>query len=203
MSVSILLIDAHHQRGDALAKALTESGYETVVQATSYANLTQTVMAAHPDVVMLDLENPTAELMDELRTLNQRHPKPVVLFTRDQKKNTIHDAIASGVSAYVVDGIGRCAIDPIIETAVARFKHIRQLEKQLHLAQTNLNDRKTIDRAKGILMAQKKITEETAYKLLQKMAMDRKKKMAEIAVDVIELANLFTEPASIEKANEA
>lgn len=119
-------------------------------------------------------------------------PRPIVMFTQDQDRTLMREALEAGVSAYVVDGLSVERVRPIVEVALARFEQWQALRRELDQAQTNLAERKVIERAKGIVMKQRGCTESEAYVLLRKLAMDRHQRLAHVAESVITMAELLT-----------
>lgn len=144
-----------------------------------------------PDVVIVDLDSPDRDTIEHMRQVNRHSPSPVVMFVDRSDEQTAIDAVKAGVSAYVVDGLSPSRVRPILEIAIARFQAFSALRDELEKTRTTLAQRKIIDRAKGILMQQRGLDEDSAYKALRKMAMDRNKPLAEIAEQVISIGELL------------
>jgi response regulator NasT len=123
--------------------------------------------------------------------ISQDTPRPIVMFSADGNTEKIREAVRAGVSAYVVDGLAAQRVQPILDVAIARFEALQSLRNELEDTQLQLADRKRIDRAKGILIKQKNLSEEQAYQWLRKMAMDENLKLAEVADQVIRAAKLL------------
>ncbi len=190
-TLKILLVDEYEQRAEALEKALRDNGYSVVIRASARDYLPACVQNTEPDVILIDVDAPGRDTLEQISVIHRQAPRPVVLFTQEQDRDAISRAIRAGVSAYVVDGVNAARVQPIIDSAVATFNAFQDLRNELERTKITLSDRKTVDRAKGILMSQRGLTEGAAYKMMQKMAMDRKRKLADIARDVIEMAELF------------
>ena len=124
--------------------------------------------------------------------ISRDQPHPIVLFTDDDNEARIKQAIRAGVTSYVVKGIDPARIKPILQVAIARFEEHQSLRRDLSDAQTQLADRKLIERAKGLVMKQKSIGEDDAYRLLRKMAMDRNAKLADVAEQIVGLSEAFS-----------
>jgi response regulator NasT len=149
------------------------------------------VAAVQPDVIIIDAESPTRDTLEQLSIVSAQQPRPIVLFTEDRASATIQAAVKAGVSAYIVAGMQPERLRPILEVAVARFEQDRALRDELRDVQERLEERKVVERAKGILMKQKGIDEEQAYRLLRKLAMDRNRKLLDIARQVIDVTDLL------------
>ncbi len=143
------------------------------------------VQQAHPDALIVELESPSPGFLERLRRLDEQQPRPVVVFTAHSDGPAIRTAIEAGVSAYVVDGFHPARVVPVLEVAFARFMEFQALRRQRDAALAWLAARKTIERAKGILMQRRKLSESAAYATLRKMAMDRGKRIEEIAQGIL------------------
>ncbi|MGD2119343.1 MAG: ANTAR domain-containing protein [Chromatiales bacterium] len=144
-----------------------------------------------PDVVVLDLHSPSPLFFQALKQVQAQQPIPVVIFSRDDTRATIEQAIEAGVMSYVVDSINNQRIKPILETAISRFNHYRRLQQELQQARTELADRKEIERAKGILMEKKQLSEADAYQLLRRTAMQQNRKLVDIARNIVSASELL------------
>lgn len=190
-ALRVMIVDEHPQRAELLAHALKEAGFEVTGQASTDDYLPRCVAQVEPDVVLIDLDSPGRDTLEQIDAMNRRVPRPVVLFTRQQESGFIERAVCAGVTAYVVDGLSSTSVRSVIDVAVATFDRFQSLRSELERTKTSLEERKKIERAKGVLMQQRNLSEPEAYRLLQKMAMDRKRKLVEIADDVIEMAALL------------
>jgi len=190
-SVKVLLIDDTRARARVLRKALQEAGYEVVRAAAAPLALLKAVERAQPDVIIIDVDSPSRDVLEHIVVMSQNAPRPIVMFARDPAQETIREAVKAGVSAYVVDGLEAARVKPIIDVACARFEEFQRLRGELAEARENLSERKLVERAKGILMQRRGLSEEAAFAALRGMAMDRKARLAEVARSVIEAAELL------------
>jgi len=191
MKLRVMVVDESAQRETLLLEALEQEGYEVVSRVPNVANLFEEVLAAAPDIVIVDMESPDRDTLEQMRTLHDAHPKPVVMFADDGDSSMIRDAVRAGVSAYVVDGLSKERLQPILEVAVARFNKFQELKRELEQTRTSLNERKIIDRAKGILMVRRNFSEQEAYQALRKQAMNTNKRIVEVAQNIIDAAELL------------
>ncbi len=188
----VLLVDDSRERRASLEHSLAEVGCDVVGFVSSPDDLVQRVQYADPDVVIIDIESPGRDTLDSLRCVQSSAPKPIVMFTQDDNGDTITRATRAGVSAYVVDGISQKRVRPILDAAIERFVQFRRLSDELEKTRTELSQRKTIDQAKGILMRERGMAEDEAYKALRDLAMHNNKRIVEIAESVIAAAKLLT-----------
>jgi response regulator NasT len=186
-----MLVDDSQEEVGPLEEALKEAGFDVVTAPAAALALPDRVAALKPDVIIIGTESPTRDVLEHISVMTARDPRPIVLFTEDRAQPTIQAALKAGVSAYVVAGIQPDRLQPILEVAVARFEREQALRDELREAQTKLSDRKVIERAKGILMEQKRVSEEEAYRLLRKLAMDRNEKLLAVAQQVIDVTKLL------------
>ena len=147
--------------------------------------------AIDPDVVLIDLENPNRDVLEALTLASSPQERPVAMFVDRSDEQVMRAAIEAGVSAYVVAGLARERIRPVLTAAIARFHMVARLRSELDATKAALEERKTVDRAKGLLMKAKGIGEEEAYALLRRTAMDQGKKLAEIAAALITALELL------------
>ena len=187
----VLVVDESQERADILREGLLRAGYEVTASLTSPLALLKTIDELKPDVIVIDTESPSRDVLEHLVMMSQHTPRPVVMFATDSAQDTIRDAVRAGVSAYVVDGLDEKRIKTIIDVAVARFEDFQNLRGQLAEANLKLSERKVVERAKGILMKTRGLDEEAAYSLLRKLAMDRKLKLSELAQQLIDAAGLL------------
>ena len=191
MKLRVMLVDDHADRAALLERALAEAGYHVVATVAAGEDLYRRVAEIQPDVVIIDMESPGRDTLEHMRNISRDQPKPIVMFADNSDRATIEAAVQAGVSAYIVDGLSGNRVKPIVEVAIARFKEFQALRRELEQAKTTLVERKTIERAKGILMKQRGWTEEQAYQALRKMAMDRNLRVAEVANQVIAMVDLL------------
>ena len=187
----VMLIDEEPARSAILERALQDNGYDVVARIGTEEDLLDRVRTIGPDIIIVDMQSPDRDTLESMHMISREQPKPIVMFAEKSDKVSIKDAVKAGVSAYVVDGLNANRIQPIMEVAIARFSEFQSLKNELARAKMDLAGRKVIDKAKGIIMAQRKCTEDEAYKALRKLAMDRNEKLVDVARSVIEVADLF------------
>lgn len=189
--ISILLVDESESRLDFLTSTLFESGYENIATFQGTDGLLEQVREVRPNVVLINVDSPRRDTFEQLCSIRDRSPIPVVLFTQDPEAQSIQDAVSSGVCAYVVDGISKDRVRPAIEVAMATFRQFEALRSEVRDAKQSLADHRRIERAKSVLMNQRGISEAEARQCLQKLSMDRKRKLRDVADDVIAVADLL------------
>ena len=160
-----------------------------MLECTTFSvDLLQALPQLQPDVIVMDADAPERDTLENVCMISRDQARPIVLFTDDEDAEKMTQAMRAGVTSYVVKGIAPDRIKPILQVAVLRFAEHQALRQDLATAQIQLAERKQIERAKGIVMQQKNISEEAAYQLLRKMAMERNAKLADIAAQVVDLA---------------
>jgi response regulator NasT len=187
----VLVVDESPERAELLREGLLHAGHEVTATLSSPLALLKTIDELKPDVIVIDMESPSRDVLEHLVFVSQHTPRPVVMFAQDGAPETIRAATRAGVSAYVVDGLDKNRIEAIIEAAVARFDQYQSLRAQLAEANLKLSERKLVERAKGLLMKSRGLDEEAAYSSLRKMAMDRKLRLAEVAQRIVDAADLL------------
>ena len=187
----VMVVDEDNERREVLRQGLEKAGHRVVAEVQSTVNLSRLVAEVLPDVIIIDTHSPDRDTIEHLCVISQDTPRPIVMFSADGNTEKIREAVRAGVSAYVVDGLAAQRVQPILDVAMARFEALQSLRNELEDTQSQLADRKRIDRAKGILMKQKNLSEEDAYKWLRKMAMNENLKLAEVADQVIRAAKLL------------
>ena len=186
-----MLVDSDPARADILAQALGDAGHKVIAQIRDDGNLAAEVARHQPDVIVIDMEAPSRDTLEQMREIGRDQPKPIILFSDQRDPDYIRQAVQAGVSAYVVDGLSRERVMPIVEVAVARFREFQALKQELDDAKTQLADRKIIDRAKGLLMDRKGMSEDEAYRFLRKTAMSRNARLGEVARMLVSLEDLL------------
>jgi response regulator NasT len=187
----VMVVDEDAERRDILKRGLEKVGHQVVAEVQSTVRLPLLVAQLRPDVIIIDTNSPDRDTLEHVCVITQHAPRPIVMFAADSDARTIREAVRAGVSAYVVDGLSAERVQPIIDAAVARFEQLQSLRSELANAQMQLTDRKRIERAKGILMKQKGLSEDEAHRWLRKAAMDENLKLAEVADHVIRAARLL------------
>lgn len=191
MPLKVLVIDPNAQRAEVVREALSQAGDYLVEVAARTNDLAGLIRAAGADVLIVDLDLPDRDTIEQLRVSTREMPRPIVMFVDQSDAEMMKAAIGAGVSAYVVDGLSQHRVRPVLETALARFQAFEDLRQELEAAKSSLAERKLVDRAKGILMQMKGISEDEAYAQLRKKAMNEQKKLTDIAQSVITAADLL------------
>ena len=204
-NVRILLVDENPARMALVSQALSLNGYDQVHTAEPSDDLLALVRRIEPGLILVDVDAPSRDTLEQIALVHRHMPRPVVLFTMDRDRAMIAQAIRAGVSAYVVDGLNVARVKPIIEVAIARFEEFESMRRELHRTRADLEDRKLLDRAKGIVMQRLGCSEEDAHKTLRRAAMDRKVRIAEVARRIVETAGVPTPhaPTGVTKLEEA
>ncbi|HKA44403.1 MAG TPA: ANTAR domain-containing protein [Burkholderiales bacterium] len=187
----VMLVDETPERSSYLRQVLEQLGYQIVAEIANPGVLHDEVLRLSPDAIIVDTESPSRDTLENLCLVTESCPRPIVMFAQDPARESIRNAVRAGVSAYVVDGLTPERITPIVETAVARFEAFQTVKDELAKTRAKLGERKLIDRAKGILMRERKISEDEAYRLLRKLAMDKGLSVGTAAEQVIAIAKLL------------
>lgn len=187
----VLLVDENRGRSALLEQALSDAGYLVIARVITSDNLAHQVRLHQPDVIIVDLESPDRDTLEHMHSISRDQPRPIVMFAEDQDSDAIHKAIKAGVSAYIVDGLSPERVKPLMEVAIARFREYQALRDELAKTKLTLEERKIIDRAKGLLMKRQGMDEQGAYQALRKIAMDRGQKLVEVARNVISVMELL------------
>lgn len=174
-----------------LAEALAGQDCEVVARLGPEADLAEQVRTLHPDVIVIDMDSPRRDTLESMRAIHRDQPRPIVMFVDDDDPGLIDQAIQAGVSAYIIDGLDAKRVRPILDVAVARFREQQALRDELEKTKAGLRERKVVERAKGILMQQRSLSEDEAYRLLRKLAMDQNKRLVEVAENLIAFAKLL------------
>jgi response regulator NasT len=188
----VLIIDESPERVTILREGLEGAGYEVAAALASPLELLRAVEEVKPDVIIIDTESPSRDVLEHVVLITRDQPRPIVMFSSDDAPDSIREAVRAGVSAYVVDGLDSARVKSIVAVAVARFDQHQQLRAQLAEANLKLSERKLVERAKGILMKARGMDEEHAFQALRRLAMDRGKRLIDIARQVIDMADLLT-----------
>jgi len=185
--LNVTIVDDDSGRSIILERALKDAGYEVVAILSSKDNLLLHIEKVQPDMIIVDLDSPSRDSLESMRIVTQHNPKPIVMFTNDTDDSMISEAINAGVSAYVVDGFNEKRIKPIMDVAIARFREFQALRNELKKTRNTLEERKTMDKAKGIIMDQRQCNEEDAYKILRNLSMENNKRIVEVAEQIISI----------------
>jgi response regulator NasT len=190
-SLNVLVIDENSIRASIIEVGLREAGYDRVTVADDMNGLARRIEEINPDVIVIDLENPNRDMLESIFQISRAVKRPIAMFVDKSDEDSIVAAVEAGVSAYIVDGLKKERVKPILEMAVSRFNAFSRLQRELADAKSALEERKIIDRAKGILMKMRGLSEAEAFALLRQTAMNEKKKIAEIAQSVVTAAGLL------------
>lgn len=182
---------AQARRNTALRIGLLESGYDIVASLPADIFLPERIAQIQPDMIIIDSESDARDVLEHIVIATRDEPRPIVLFTDDQTPSSMDAAIEAGVSAYIVDGLQAERVKPVLDVAMKRFNREQKLLDELSDTRRQLADRKLIERAKGVLMARNRLTEEEAYQRLRSMAMNKKLKLAEVAQRILDVEDLL------------
>jgi len=190
-SPKIAIVDESPIRAAILEEGLREAGFTDVVRIEEMQSLLSRIYALDPDVIVFDLENPSRDILEQMFQVSRAVRRPVAMFVDQSDAASIQASVDAGVSAYIVDGLKKERLKPILDLCISRFNAFAKLQDELDRAKSALEDRKVIERAKGILMKLKGLTEDEAYVLLRSTAMREKKKIGEIAQSILTASELL------------
>jgi response regulator NasT len=190
--LSIVVVEEDRDRATAIVDALKNSGECEVHVIGKTSGLARKIAIHSPDIVLIDYDNPTRDMLEELTLASGPLERPVAMFVSGAAGELAQAAIEAGVSAYVVDGLRPERIKPVLDIAVARFQMVRQMRTELAETRRALEERKVIDRAKGMIMKAKGLNEEQAYMLLRKTAMDQGRRVADVAEALVTASGLLS-----------
>ena len=179
------------ERSRALRIGLLENNFNLVATLPADVFLSERIAQLQPDLIIVDAESEARDALEHVVMATRDERRPIVMFTNDEDTSHVKDAVAAGVSAYIVAGLAPQRIRPILDVAMARFQHEQALRAELADAKTELRDRKTIDRAKGLLMQRQGLTEQGAYEKLRKTAMDKGLKLVDVAQRMLDVMDLL------------
>lgn len=183
--LDILVIDVNPIRASIIEEGLREAGYRNVTVLLETSELVRRIAAIDPDVIFMDLENPNRDELEHMFEVSRAVKRPIAMFVDASDQSAIEQAIAAGVSAYVVDGLKKERVKSILDTAVSRFRAFERLRRELEEAKNELANRKLIERAKSILMRTRGMAEPEAYALLRKTAMNQNRRIVDIAESLV------------------
>src|SRR6478609_9843677 len=190
-SPKIVIVDESPIRAAILEEGLREAGFTQIVHISEMQSLLARIYAVDPEIILIDLENPSRDVLEAMFQVSRAVRRPIAMFVDQSDTASIQASVEAGVSAYIVDGLKKERIKPILDLCVSRFNAFSRLQGELERAKSALEERKVIDRAKGILMKAKNLTEEQAYALMRKTAMNENKRIAEIAQSIITASDLL------------
>ncbi|WFU37513.1 ANTAR domain-containing protein [Bradyrhizobium sp. CB82] len=190
-SPKIVIVDESPIRAAILEEGLREAGFTEVVHISEMQSLLARIYAVDPDIILIDLENPSRDVLEQMFQVSRAVRRPIAMFVDQSDSASIQASVEAGVSAYIVDGLKKERIKPILDLCVSRFNAFAKLQEELERTKSQLEDRKIIERAKGILMRVKGLTEDEAYVLMRSTAMREKKKIGEIAQSIITASEML------------
>lgn len=189
--LTIAIIDPSRARAAILEEGLRAAGVERVIVIPEGADLMARLAELDPDIVVIDLQNPSRDVLEHMVQVSRPVERPVAMFVDHSDAAMMQAAVDAGVSAYVIDGLKAERVKSVVDVAIARFNAFARLQRELTEVRTELAERKLIDRAKGIVMKAKGLGEDEAYALLRRTAMNRKCKISDIAQSIITSAELL------------
>jgi two-component system, response regulator / RNA-binding antiterminator len=187
----VLIVDQNVMRASILEEGLREAGHVDVIVVRDMQNLLRRIVDADPDVIVIDLENPNRDVLEQMFQVSRSVHRPVAMFVDRSDAAMIEAAVEAGVGAYVVDGLRKERIQPILDMTISRFNAFSRLRDELDRTRQQLEDRKIVDRAKGILMKERNLSEEDAYALMRKAAMSENLRLAQVAQSIVTAAKLL------------
>lgn len=189
--LKVMIVDNDLERTKPLKQSLLDTGYDVIAHLKDTVNLDDACCELQPDIVIIDTDSPSRDTLENICVMTMNDPRPIMMFTHDDDKEQIKLATQAGVCAYVVGSIPNERLQPVIDAAIARFEEFKNLRVALTEANTKLSERKLVERAKGLIMKQRKIDEDKAYKLLRSMAMQKNMRIATLSKQIIEAAELL------------
>ena len=190
-SLRILLVDQNADRAAILEEGLRDAGCRDITIVREMHSLMRRILDVDPDVVFIDLENPNRDVLEQMFQVSRSVRRPIAMFVDQADTESIHRAVQSGVGAYVVDGLHKDRVKTILDTAVGHFNTFNKLREELERANQALEDRKLIERAKGILMKERGVNESDAYGLLRTAAMNENRRIIDVARGVVSASGLI------------
>jgi two-component system, response regulator / RNA-binding antiterminator len=189
--LKILVIDENALRASVIEAGLREAGHHDVTVLLEVHGAARQIERVQPDVIVIDLQNPNRDMLESMFQLSRSVKRPIAMFVDRSEPGAIERAVDAGVSAYVVDGLRQERIKPILDMSISRFNAFARMQRELDEAKSELEGRKMVDRAKSILMKSRGLSEDEAYKLLRKTAMNQNRKIGEIAQSLVMAAGLL------------
>jgi len=184
-SLRILLVDQNAARAAILVEGLRDAGFSDITVVREMHGLLRRIVDADPEVIFIDLENPNRDVLEQMFQVSRSVRRPIAMFVDQADAETIRAAVEAGVSAYVVDGLQKERVRTVLDTAVSHFNAFNRLRDELERANQQLEERKFVERAKGILMKERGLCEEDAYSLLRAAAMNENRRVIDVARSVI------------------
>lgn len=189
--LNVLVIDENRIRAAIIEEGLRDAGHDQVTVIGEMHGLARRIAELNPDVIVIDLENPNRDMLESIFQLSRAVQRPIAMFVDKSDEASIEAAVEAGVSAYIVDGLKQERVRPILKMAISRFNAFSRLSRELEETRGELENRKVVDRAKGLLMRSRGLSEEEAYALLRRTAMNQNRKIVEIAQSLVTAASLL------------
>jgi len=190
-SLRILVVDQNADRAAILEEGLREAGLCDITVVREMHGLLRRIIDLDPEVIFIDLENPNRDVLEQMFQVSRSVRRPIAMFVDQADTDTIRAAVESGVGAYVVDGLRKDRVKNVLDTAVSHFNTFNRLRDELERANKQLEERKLIERAKGILMKERDLTESAAYALLRSAAMNENRRIIDVARSVVSTIGLI------------
>ena len=190
--LKVLLVNDTRKQVGKLRESLIQAGCDVVEEVSQALQIPRKVDALQPDVVIIDTESPSRDVLEQICVVSQDAPRPIVMVSDDGQASAIKAALSAGVSTYVVEGIDEGRLAAVLTVAQARFEADQSLKKQVKVAVNKLNERKDIERAKGVLMQLRGLSEDDAYHAMRKMAMDQNVRIADVAAKLLSVNKLLS-----------
>jgi two-component system, response regulator / RNA-binding antiterminator len=188
-TLRVLLVDEDPDRLRQLQEALLDASCEVAATARPDEDLVRCVRDVQPDVIIIDMASPRRDTLESMHVLARE--RPIIMFVDSSDSQATQTAIRAGVTAYIIDGLNPKRVKPILDVAIARFQEHHELRQELEKAKATLTGRKVIERAKGILMKERGLDEESAYCVLRKQAMEQNKRLVDVAQTLLTYADLL------------
>lgn len=189
--LKVMIVDSDLVRTKPLKQSLLDTGYDVIAHLKDTVNLDEACNRLKPDIVIIDTDSPSRDTLENICVMTMNEPRPIMMVTHDGDKEQIKLATQAGVCAYVVGSIPNERLQPVIDAAIARFEEFKNLRVALNEANTKLSERKLVERAKGLIMKQRKIDEDEAYNLLRSMAMQKHMRIGALSKQIIDAAELL------------
>jgi two-component system, response regulator / RNA-binding antiterminator len=189
--VRVLVIAESSSHADVVCAGLQLAGHELAEVVSPDDEFEEAIDRHHPDVIVLESQSPHVDVLDRMLDATSSKPLPMIIFSDDASVQAIERTVKAGACAYVVDGLEAERVPAILKVALARFEFVAALRSELGVAQQKLAERKFVERAKGLLMKARNLSEEEAYHTLRRMAMERNRRMGDVARSVLEMADLL------------
>ncbi|MEM9437333.1 MAG: ANTAR domain-containing protein [Pseudomonadota bacterium] len=190
--LAIIVVEADRDKALQIVDSLQSAGYERIQVIAEASSLRRQIAQFEPDVVLIDMAHPSRDMLEELAMASGPLERPVAMFVDQSEDALTQAAIEAGVSAYVVDGMRPDRVKPVMDAAIARFRMFQRMRTELAETKRALEERKVIDRAKGLIMKARGVDEDEAYSMLRKAAMDQGKRLADVAAALVDSASLLS-----------